>query len=618
MLTIAFKRRAQRRPACLRAAARSARRCEDGFLLVEVMISALLMALVVVATLTGLDVASRATADERRHSEAIVLAAQSQEQLRSDPASALSELYATPHVYEKTVGGTTYTITQTAEPLNGSGVAAGCGATETGSQSGTRVLITSAVSWAQQRTLKRPAVKASSVITPPTGSGLEVDVQNGATPPSGVSGVAIRVTYKPGESGATSWLEATTGSNGCTLFTAIPATKATVEVKEKLNFVTTSGAPQVLPKEKELSLAPNIVTHYPVTYNEGGRITAQFTYKGTKQYEREAGNPKTLEQVKGDTFVVYNSGVGPEPKFTVGSSSFGPASNTGEYSKVGEEHYKPLTGGVYYLQEASTPAATKYASGDLFPFGANSWQVYAGDCPKNSVKAATEKTEKLENSSALVSPGKATVVTVPLSYVHLNTYSGTIKSVGSLEATSYAVKITNKECEAEPIANNASASNLVHTQVTTKEGHLEDPFQPFGKYQLCLYNEAKKRTYTTTFENTTVAGSTINLYLAEGSAAEREAAEAKAREKREVEEAKPREKREAEEAAARAKWEKEKLKKSELTKKLETQTKEREAAENEEAKKRAEAVKAEEVAREAAKAEEAKLGFTVLSGQKEC
>ena len=50
-----------------------------------------------------------------------VLAAQSQEQLRSEPASALDTLETNPHKYTRTVGGTIYTVTQEAKPAGHSG-----------------------------------------------------------------------------------------------------------------------------------------------------------------------------------------------------------------------------------------------------------------------------------------------------------------------------------------------------------------------------------------------------------------------------------------------------------------------------------------------------------------
>jgi Tfp pilus assembly protein PilV len=122
-------------------------RGEAGFLLIEVLISALLVGLIVVATLTGFDVVNRASVSQRQHDEAIVLAAQSQEQLRSDPASALLTLMTTPHSYTQLVGGAVYTIKQAAELLPAGGSSANCSVTESKRQSGNAFRITSTVTW---------------------------------------------------------------------------------------------------------------------------------------------------------------------------------------------------------------------------------------------------------------------------------------------------------------------------------------------------------------------------------------------------------------------------------------------------------------------------------------
>ena len=162
---------------------------EGGFLLIEVIVSALLVALIVIATFTGFDVVNRTTADQRHHNQAAVLAAQSQEQLRTNPASTLDALEESPHTYTETVGGTTYTITQSATLINGS---TGPPAAPTKNTKRLRayIEITSSVTWPQlaASTGKRPVVTQSSIITPPDGSGLEVDVTTGvAASPSTLS-----------------------------------------------------------------------------------------------------------------------------------------------------------------------------------------------------------------------------------------------------------------------------------------------------------------------------------------------------------------------------------------------------------------------------------------------
>ena len=477
---------------------------DEGFLLVEVLVSVLLVALIVVATLNGFDAATRVTADQRHHSQATLLAAQSQEQLRSDPASALDTLESSPHTFERTVGGTTYKVVQEAKPINSSGQAATCKFSETTAQNGAYIQITSAVTWPQLNIAKRPAVKQASLIAPPTGSDLEVDVSNGAATPAGVSGVTATASFIPVEAETPSTIEGTTGSAGCVVLTGIPATSATVSIAEKAGFVTPNGTLKV--PSKELTIAPNITTHYPVTYNEAGRLTVKYTYKGEPTFSGKT--------VRGDTFVAYNGKIPAEPKFEVGSPAF-------EYKTVsGEEQYKALT--TTLSTAASTPTGTKYPSGDLFPFS-EKWQVYAGDCPANSILSATEKTEKLSNPIQVVEPGKTTSVEVPLSYLQLNIESGTLwKKPNNLESTPYSVTITDSECASARTPNNAFAANLAHTQTSSSEGHLGNPFQPFGKYELCLYNKEEERTYRQSYTNSTVAGSKLTFFPGEPTKSERE------------------------------------------------------------------------------------------------
>jgi hypothetical protein len=242
--------------------------------------------------------------------------------------------------------------------------------------------------------------------------------------------------------------------------------------------------------------------------------------------------------------------------------------------------------------------------------------VNAGDCHNNGTASKEAVNE------ATVEAGKETLVKVPLSYVLLNVKTGTQAKPGALAATPYAITLTDVECAAAGVPNNGVAANLIHTQSSTTEGHLVVPFQPFGKYELCLYNEPAKRTYTASYTNTTAAGSVVTIYPAESSKAERETEEATAKTKRETEEATAKTKRETEEAAARTQWSKErsegKITSTERTNKLNAQTTARVAAESAEATKRSNAESAEATTKANAEKEEAKRGYAVESGKTKC
>jgi Tfp pilus assembly protein PilV len=522
--------------ACGRPRARGA--SQDGFLLIEVIVSALLVGIIVVATFTGFDVLNRSTADARLHDEATVLAAQSQEQLRTDPANILATLQTAPHTYTQVVAGTTFTIKQEAAFVNDKEPTASCEAagSKQSNQTANYLRIASTVTWAQLG--KRSPVSASSIISPPTGSAIEVDVGNAPTPTAGVSGVTAVAKYTAVGTGASGSLEATTDEAGCVVFGGIPATAATVEIPEKTGYVTIGGELQLPPKE--VAIAPNITTHDHVTFNAGGRIEAHFEYNGS---EGEFHN----KHPTGDTFVVANSQIPLPPQFELGSTSL-------TYEKVGEERYLAAPG--TYKETAQTPAGEKYPAGDLFPFLAYpaepEWSAYAGDCGAN--EPYTVSKEVVKPGKGTVSPGQPTVIKIPLSYTKLELFEGYFSKPGVASERPFAVSITNPKCAGTVPNNAAAAVTTKHSQKTISGkafSQLEFPFQPFGTFELCLVYKNKtggeERSYKTSYENLTVAGSNPKIYLGEATAGERAAR--KATEAKEEEVAKN--KRLAEEEAAR-------------------------------------------------------------------
>ena len=409
-----------------------------------------------------------------------MLAAQSQEQLRSDPASALDAIAASPHQFTQTVGGTTYKITQSAQFVNESGASAGCSNSKNETEASKNLEITSSVDWALLEKLKRAAVTQSSIITPPDGSGLEVDVTNEASPEVPVSGVSVSSGGVP----------TTTGAAGCVIYTGIPATSTNVEAY-KLGYVTPNGEHKVV--AKEVSIAPNVITHYHIYLAAGGTITAHFAYKGAA--------------VAGDTFVAFNNKMGVNPEFEVGSPKF---------AFDPEEEYEALTGTTTegYAETATTAVKSPYyPTGDLFPF-TTAWTVYAGDCTENNPAK-----DNIKPGEAIVPAGGNMTATVPMSYVTLNVYEGA--SGTTPVSTPQEVKITNLSCEKQTpaqIPNNASKSNYEHRQMTSSAGHLSIPYQPFGEFELCVaYNNTSTGTHSTykhTYQNTSEAGSTLsNIYV---------------------------------------------------------------------------------------------------------
>ncbi len=362
---------------------------EEGLTLIEVMVSALMVGFIAIATFNGLTVATDATASERFHDQAALLAAQSQESLRSDSAATLDAIEESAHVYTQTIGGETYTISQSDRWVQDANQNASCSATgkEHSNAAGNYLQIHTRITWPQQLASGAQALEQYSIITPPDGSGLEVDVTNGLVPEKPVAGA----TVKAGEA------ESTTGEAGCVIFGGIPATRVNVEAF-KIGDVTPTGT--IRKDFPELLVVPNLTTQVPVTLNQGAAITAEFTHKG--------------KAATGDTFVASNAKLEPSPNFELGSTRFGSFGKEGEYEALPGEI--EVTPGKSYAATATTPISTVYyPSGDLFPYE-GAWTVYAGDCPANDPHVADES-EFPESAvpSVSLTPGGDPTVKVPTS-----------------------------------------------------------------------------------------------------------------------------------------------------------------------------------------------------------
>src|ERR1700730_3241977 len=181
---------------------------EEGFILIEVIISALLVALIVTGVLTGFDVTNRATADERTRGAATALAQKVQEQLRGEPITALNELTSAPRTQTVTVNRTVFTVTSRAEYINDATAPASC--TSAAAQAD-YLQTTTKVTWPSLGT--RPAVAASSIVSPPPGTALLVQVTDASANP--VSSATVSATGTSSAIGFTSAL-------GCTTLQVLP------------------------------------------------------------------------------------------------------------------------------------------------------------------------------------------------------------------------------------------------------------------------------------------------------------------------------------------------------------------------------------------------------------
>ena len=134
---------------------------EEGFALIEVLVSALILAIVAAGVMALLQATTRSAADERRHAEAYAIAQEDQARLRSMRLSALNRLEQTRPV---SVDGNEFTVKSQGVFVNNTqGQPSSCTAGET---SADYVRITSTTTWPGSR---QPVV-IQSIVSPSNGS----------------------------------------------------------------------------------------------------------------------------------------------------------------------------------------------------------------------------------------------------------------------------------------------------------------------------------------------------------------------------------------------------------------------------------------------------------------
>ncbi len=430
---------------------------ETGDTLIEVLVSALLVGLVVVGTLTGFNSATKASYDGRAHAQAAVCAQQDEERMRGLTTKELSELGTskrevtdTCEPYVKTSGykGTVYTITSTAEYVNDKTVGTAC--SPNGSADYLRT--TSSVKWAALKTRKE--VTQSSIVTNPIGSSLLVKIENQLG--EGVPGATVTAV------GENTNQTLTTNAEGCAIFGSLVAPSVTVTVT-KTGWVDHEG--EALPPES-LKLVTGQTTSVTYQLGEAGSIKAKF---------QTTSNSGTSEEAYGDTFVAYQNGIVRAPTFmlegTISSS----------VSAAATDYQLSVTS-----PKALFPFRTPPAPGTASPY-----TVYAGDCTGNE-PAKNGGT----NVTAQVEPGEEKILTEKLTVppVNITVYSGTEteKTAAKLVTTNGVASITNMACKGIIPTNYKTAPSYVHYQPLSSLGHLTYHGQPYGKLELCVsYNNRK-------------------------------------------------------------------------------------------------------------------------------
>jgi prepilin-type N-terminal cleavage/methylation domain-containing protein len=261
---------------------------EDGFALIEVLVSALILAIVAAGVMALLQATTRSAAAERQHAEGYALAQEDQARLRSLRLSTLNRISETPSLSEHkyTLNGTVFTVKSEGVFINNTKrQPANCTSGET---SADYVRIISKVSWGSSSN----PILLTSIVSPSNGS---LDPNHGTllvttTKTGGKTFPGIGLSGKgPGT------FSGTTDSTGCANFSDLPAGQYKVTASGA-NLVGTDGLP---PHEKEIGVSAGTTSTLTLQYDYGASFPVEFEY---------AAGSGVYKPTKLDSVYVQNTG----------------------------------------------------------------------------------------------------------------------------------------------------------------------------------------------------------------------------------------------------------------------------------------------------------------------
>lgn len=404
------------------ARARKAPPAEGGFILIEVLVSALILAIVAGAVLTLITATTHSAASERNHATAYALAQENQAELRTKRISSLNRLSET---HTKTVGGTTFTIEEKGVFVNNKSGTPSC--TES-NDSADYVEITSTVS---SPTLLHP-ISLQSVVSPSSGSldpshgTLSIQADNAAGEP--LSGVSIKGEGTTGFQGATE-------ENGCANFADLPTGnyKVTTSANGLINPEGNSSA------TKEIGVPASGTQQIVVHYDKPGSINPTFVYQ-------EPGTG-VLTPAPVDSMELFNS----------------------------ENEDKAITWGT-----PGGARASKLEDPSVYPFK-TAYAVYAGSCTTNNPDPEKKGANPAAIANVEVKAGSSAAPQIQVPALNLAVTSGSKAVLGA----KVLVTDTQCNYNSTKVKRTFTTNELGHIAPTTG-GKTEAVGLPYGTYEICV------------------------------------------------------------------------------------------------------------------------------------
>jgi Tfp pilus assembly protein PilE len=429
---------------------------ERGDTLIEVMVAAIMVAVVAGATLTGYAQVAHMTSTQRHRVEADSLAELDQARLRGLTITQLAGPQGN-RATSETVDGTTYTTTSTSQYVSGTSAVMSCttGPTTTTAD---EVQITSSVTWSPGNDGRVPVI-VHGLVTPAEGGSLVIT----ATDPSGAGMSGVTAT----PSGPTTVSPLATDANGCAIFGGLAGGTYTVGFADP-GYVDVNGNPN--PSQTKTVIPTE--TAGPVNEQMGQAATINATFS-TKW------NGNTVAATDDQIVVTQNLMTPPFRVFGTDST----ASN-------------------------STFVASVTTGATMFPF-TSAYLAFAGGCDDPLTPAGAEQ-------SVIVSPGGTSSVTLPEPAMLVMVWSGTSASPGSLVSTKPDVTVTDTDAacgnaEDYPPSQipTASGGALANPGLPYGAYTVCADAQISGTYE---------RNTGTVANTNYAAGDTVNIYLGSGAA----------------------------------------------------------------------------------------------------
>lgn len=485
---------------------------ERGDSLIEVLVSALLVALIVSGVFMGFDVTSRSAAQDRAKEHAIALAQLDEDRMRGMQVSDLENL--APSTRYATIDNTQYKIVSSVSFWSDSGAASACSLNGTGSAD--YLTTNSVVTWTGMPSGMKP-IRAESIVTPPVGGAIQVLVTDG----NGVVQSNVSLTLS-----GTGAANGTTDANGCATFGGLalgpytvsanaqgfvdvngnsPATATTSAIANVTNHVTLQlGLPGTIS-------VPAFTTTHPDRTDTANVTSGSSTISDTSIVSADLWKPVTGPGIPSPAYVgTVTQGSSFQLSSTSGSMTTlkATATTSGELIAIGSSSYSAQTDQIYIYRNCAACVGHGYGTnGSMVSsfntgatvFPANGYAVYAGSCTADAPTANGQASNPTVNvtSGQTVSTGTLQLPNVVI-YPYQQTWVWDFwPFTGHWQTSPMTSKphviITDNNC-----GNSKETRSTVNNPSTSGSGALSDPQVPYGSFTVCVDDGSNHGTATLT------------------------------------------------------------------------------------------------------------------------